>query len=80
MPIWWTSTPGIDEKSRMRKRELHPLSRRSRYLRWSTGWKGQTRPLTIRVLPKNSGFHTGATPLSGTKGPSKPSKNARVSG
>ena len=34
----------------------------------------------MMVLPKNSGFHIGEMSVSGTYGPSKPSKKARVSG
>jgi hypothetical protein len=41
---------------------------------------GQVSPLTMIVLPKNSGFQIGETSLSGTYGPAMPSKKARVSG
>ncbi len=37
-------------------------------------------PLTMIMLPKNSGFQIGEMSVSGMYGPVIPSKNARVSG
>ena len=50
---------------RIRNRPLQPLRKRKRYRRCSTSRKGQLRPLTTIVFPKNSGFQMGDTSLSG---------------
>ena len=67
-------------KSRIRKRDWHPLRNRNRYRRRSTVRNGHVRPFTMIVFPKNSGFQIGETSVNGMYGPSMPSKNARVSG
>jgi hypothetical protein len=67
-------------KSRMRKRDWHPLRKRNRYRRCSTTWNGQVLPFAMSMLPKNSGFQYGAKSPSGISGVTMPSKKARESG
>ena len=94
LPICHTSTPGMSAKSRMRKRDWHPLRNRNRYRRCSTVWNGHVLPFTMIMLPKNSGFQIGeklpsmsssvssppCSPTFGMNGPTIPSKNSRVFG
>src|SRR2546421_3939099 len=55
---------------RNRVRALLALSSRKRYRRGSTSSTGQVLPLTVMVLPKNSGFQIGDTSVFGMNGPS----------
>ena len=59
-----------------RKRDWHPLRKRSRYRRCSTLWNGHVLPFTMMQSPKNSGFQIGENGPCGMDGPSMLSKSA----
>ena len=90
-PICQNGSPSRSS-CRISVRALQAFRKRNRYRRCSTFRYGQVLPLTIMVLPKNSGFQIGDTSLgrlsqvtAGMKGICRsagetPSKNARSLG